>query len=76
MPSLTPNTPPAPPAAPGSGASDELADPKTGCKIVRADNEPNISITWSASAITAWLTARAPCNGIKPASRLRATRVK
>jgi cell division septation protein DedD len=47
LPSLSPNTPPAPPAGPGSGASDELADPKTGCKIVRADNEPNISITWS-----------------------------
>ena len=37
----------APGSAPGSGASDELADPTTGCKIVRADNEPNIGITWS-----------------------------
>src|SRR5882757_1967314 len=54
-PSLSPPPlPQAPPTVPGtesgsgSGASDELADPKTGCRIVRADNEPNVSITWSA----------------------------
>ena len=55
VPSLPPTPSPAPGNAPGSstgsgpgsGASDELADPTTGCKIVRADNEPNIGITWS-----------------------------
>jgi hypothetical protein len=41
------SVPPAPPSDQGSGASDELADPTTGCRIVRADNEPNVSITWS-----------------------------
>src|SRR5215471_21405198 len=45
------SVPPAPPpgqsGGQGSGASDELADPTTGCRIVRADNEPNVGITWS-----------------------------
>ena len=53
--------PAAPPAAPppadgtgnaignnsGSGASDELADPKTGCRIVRSDSVPDVGISWS-----------------------------
>ncbi|WP_422002942.1 MORN repeat-containing protein [Reyranella sp.] len=35
------------PALPSTGASDELADPKTGCRIVRADREPDTTISWS-----------------------------
>src|SRR5690242_10436981 len=44
------STPPPPPpgqSSPGPGASAELADPSTSCRIVRADNEPDVSITWS-----------------------------
>ena len=53
VPNLSPDAPSGPnpkrdqDQPPGSDASDELADPKTGCRIVRADTEPNVSISWS-----------------------------
>lgn len=35
------------PAAAATIGGDELADPDTGCRIVRSDSEPDVGITWS-----------------------------
>lgn len=54
VPNLSTAAPPAPGPLPGPvpggvapPGSDELVDPTTGCKVVRADTEPDMSITWS-----------------------------